>query len=82
MPADIIDLSEYKKKIELKELEKLKSEVEAAIAGLPVEDSNGYYNYNIESDNMFAYCPGTGMEYIYEQSSCPSCGREYEEDAE
>jgi hypothetical protein len=78
MPAEIIDLKEYKEKLQSEELKRLSAQVDAILQELPAQDTVGWYTDQ-------AYCTwipsGLNMEYEYEQSkSCPSCGKSYDEE--
>jgi len=78
MPADVIDLAEYKKALELEELERLSAEVGEIIKSLPEQDplsiysDSGYFGWSF---------PDLNLEYVYEQlESCPYCGKSCDEE--
>ena len=78
MSADIISFSEYKRKLQEDELEKLKIQVDAILETLPEEDNTmGWY----ENTNYSMWpMPGLDLEYVYEQpQECPCCGKPFNE---
>ena len=82
MSAEVISLSEYKNKLQEKELSRLKEQVDEIIENLPEDDSIiGWYDY--DNPNYTTWLnPDLNLEYVYEQpqSSCPCCGKSYDEE--
>ena len=79
MSAEVISLSEYKRKLQEEEFEHLKEQVDKIIENSP-EDNNmtGWYE-----DAAYAtwLTSDLSLEYVYEQpQSCPCCGKSYNEE--
>jgi len=79
MSAEIISFSEYKRKLQEEELDRLKAEVDAIIESLPEEDNTVGWYTNINYNTWWS--SGLDLEYVYEQpKECPCCGKSYNEE--
>jgi len=76
--ADIINLCEYRDKLQQKELDSLKKQVDEIIENLPEDATTGWYSDYEYSTWLTSVHPI--LEYVYDPPNlCPHCGKSSDE---